>query len=122
MKRLTRKEEDAMKILWKAKRGFVKDLIEFHPDPKPPYNTFSTIIRVLESKGFAGHEAFGKNHQYFPLVTKQEYRKSLMKWVVKDYFGSSYKDVVFFLIDEEKISMKELKEIVKSSDKGKKKK
>jgi BlaI family penicillinase repressor len=122
MKRLTRKEEDAMKILWKAKRGFVKELIEFHPDPKPPYNTFSTIIRVLESKGFVGHEAFGKNHQYFPAVTKQEYRKTFMKSVVRDYFGGSYKDVVYFFLEEEKLETKELKEIFKSWDKGKKKK
>lgn len=119
MKKLTRKEEDAMKILWKAKRGFVKDLIEFHPEPKPHYNTFSTIIRVLESKGFVGHKAFGKNHQYFPQVTKQEYRKSFMKGVVKDYFGSSYTNVVEFFIEEGRIDIKELKSIVKAAEKGK---
>lgn len=119
MKRLTRKEEDAMKILWKAKRGFVKDLIELHPEPKPHYNTFSTIIRVLESRGFAGHKAFGKNHQYYPMVTKQEYRKSLMKSVVKDYFGSSYANVVEFFIEEGRIEVKELKSIVKAAEKGK---
>jgi predicted transcriptional regulator len=75
MKRLTRKEEEAMMILWKARKGFVKELIELHPEPKPHYNTFSTIIRVLEEKGYVSHKAYGKNHEYFPLVSKEEFRK-----------------------------------------------
>jgi BlaI family penicillinase repressor len=118
MKRLTRKEEDAMKILWTAGKGFVKDLIGLHPDPKPHYNTFSTLIRGLEEKGFISHTAYGKNHEYFPLVTKEVYRKSFMKNVVTDYFESSYQDVVSFFVEEKKLSPSDLKEIIKLIEKG----
>jgi BlaI family penicillinase repressor len=68
MKRLTRKEEEAMKILWKARKGFIKELLDLHPEPKPLYTTFSTVIRGLEEKGYVDHKAYGKNHEYFPLV------------------------------------------------------
>jgi BlaI family penicillinase repressor len=118
MERLTRKEEEAMKILWKAKKGFVKDLLELHTEPRPHYNTFSTLIRGLEEKGYISHKAFGKNHQYFPLVKKEEYRKSYMKKAVSDYFGSSYKNVVSFFIEENKIDADDLREIIKLIEKG----
>jgi BlaI family transcriptional regulator, penicillinase repressor len=118
MERLTRKEEEAMKILWKARKGFVKDLVDLHPEPKPHYNTFSTLIRGLEEKGYVGHKAFGKNHQYFPLIKKEEYRKSYMKKVVSDYFGSSYKNVVSFFVDENKIDADDLREIIRLIEKG----
>ena len=119
MKRLTRKEEEAMKIIWKARKGFVKELIEHHPEPKPHYNTFSTIIRVLEEKGYISHKAYGKNHEYFPAISKEEYRKAYMKEVVSDYFGSSYKSVVNFFVTENKISVKDLKKIIEIIEKGK---
>ena len=120
MKRLTRKEEEAMKILWKAKKGFIKDLIELHPGPKPLYTTFSTVIRGLEEKGYIGHKAYGKNHEYFPLIKKEEYRKIFMKEVVSDYFGSSYKNVVSFFVDEKKLSTDDLKKLIEIIEKGKK--
>jgi len=119
MKRLTRKEEVAMKIIWKARKGFVKELIELHPEPKPHYNTFSTIIRVLEEKGYISHKAYGKNHEYFPVISKEEYRKDYMKEVVSDYFGSSYKSVVNFFVTEKKINAEDLKKIIKIIEKGK---
>jgi len=118
MKKLTRKEEEAMQILWKAKKGFVKELIDLHPDPKPLYTTFSTVIRGLEEKGYAGHKAYGKNHEYYPLIRKEEYRKIFMKEVVSDYFGSSYKNVVSFFIDEKKISAKDLRKLINIIEKG----
>jgi BlaI family penicillinase repressor len=120
MKKLTRKEEEAMKILWKAKKGFVKDLIELHPGPKPLYTTFSTVIRGLEEKGYIGHKAYGKNHEYYPLIKKEEYRKIFMKEVVSDYFGSSYKNVVSFFVDEKKLSTDDLKKLIEIIEKGKK--
>jgi BlaI family penicillinase repressor len=120
MKRLTKKEEDVMKILWAAGKGFVKELINMHPDSKPHYNTFSTMIRGLEDKGFIGHKAYGKNHEYFPLVTKEAYRKSLMKNTVKDYFESSYRDVVSFFVEDNKLSSSDLKDIIKLIEKGNK--
>lgn len=118
MKRLTRKEEEAMKILWKAKKGFVKELIDLHPDPKPLYTTFSSLIRGLEDKGFVGHKAYGKNHEYYPLVKKEEYRNHFMKEVVKDYFGSSYKNVVSYFVNEKKLSPDDLKKLIEIIEKG----
>ena len=118
MKRLTRKEEEAMKILWKAKKGFVKELIDLHPDPKPLYTTFSSLVRGLEEKGFVGHKAYGKNHEYYPLVKKEEYRNHFMKEVVKDYFGSSYKNVVSYFVNEKKLSPDDLKKLIEIIEKG----
>ena len=120
MKRLTRKEEEAMKILWKAKKGFIKEFIEMHAEPRPLYTTFSTVIRGLEEKGYVNHKAYGKNHEYFPLIKKEEYRKKFMKDVVTDYFGSSYKNVVSFLVDEKKLSAEDLKKIIQIIEKGRK--
>lgn len=119
MKKLTRKEEEAMKILWKARKGFVKELIDLHPEPKPLYTTFSSIIRILEEKGYISHKSYGKNHEYFPLITKEEYRKIYMKEVVSDYFGSSYKNVVNFFVSEKKISADDLRKIIKIIEGGK---
>ena len=120
MKRLTRKEEEAMKILWKAKKGFIKDLINLHPEPKPLYTTFSSLIRGLEEKGFVDHKAYGKNHEYFPSVKKEEYRKLFMKEVVSDYFGSSYKNVVSFFVTEKKLNAEDLKKLIDIIEKGEK--
>ena len=120
MKRLTRKEEEAMKILWKAKKGFNKDLINLHPEPKPLYTTFSSLIRGLEEKGYVDHKAYGKNHEYFPSVKKEEYRKLFMKEVVSDYFGSSYKNVVSFFVNEKKLNAGDLKKLIEIIEKGEK--
>jgi BlaI family penicillinase repressor len=119
MKKLTRKEEEAMKILWKAKKGFIKELIEIHPDPKPLYTTFSSIIRGLEEKGYIDHKSYGKNYEYFPLIKKEEYRKIFMKEVVSEYFGSSYKNVVSFFVNEKKLSANDLKKLIQMIEKGK---
>jgi BlaI family penicillinase repressor len=118
MKQLTRKEEEAMKILWKAKKGFIKELIDLLPEPKPLYTTFSTVIRGLEVKGYVDHKAYGKNHEYYPVIKKEEYRKLFMKDVVKDYFGSSYKNVVSFFVDEKKLSANDLKKLIQLIEKG----
>jgi BlaI family transcriptional regulator, penicillinase repressor len=120
MKKLTRKEEEAMKILWKARKGFIKELIDLHPDPKPLYTTFSSVIRGLEEKGFIDHKAYGKNHEYYPLIKKEEYKKMFMKEVVSDYFGSSYKNVVSFFVNENNLSTEDLKKLIEIIEKGKK--
>ena len=118
MRRLTRKEEEAMKILWKARKGFIKELLALHPEPKPPYTTFSSVVRVLEEKGYVGYKAYGKNHEYYPLIKKEEYRRIFMKDVVTDYFGSSYKNVVSFFVNEKKLSADDLKKLIQIIDKG----
>jgi BlaI family transcriptional regulator, penicillinase repressor len=119
MERLTRKEEEAMKILWKAKKGFIKELLDLYKEPKPHYNTLSTLVRGLEEKGYVKHKAYGKNHLYYPTIAKEEYRKSFMKGFVGDYFGSNYKNVVSFFIDEKKINKEDLKAMIKIIEKGK---
>ncbi len=89
MKELTKAEEQIMQILWKMEKGFVKDIIAEMDEPKPAYNTVSTIVRILETKGVVSHEEFGKSHRYYPLVTKKEYTKFKMNDVVENYFGNS---------------------------------
>jgi BlaI family transcriptional regulator, penicillinase repressor len=120
MEKLTRKEEEAMQALWSTGRGFVKDLLENYPEPRPHYNTLSSLIRLLEEKGYVGHKAYGNTHEYFPLVTKEEYRREFMTDVVENYFGKSYKSVVSFFANEHNISADELKEIIEMIEKGRK--
>ncbi len=111
-KRLTKREEDVMKILWNAGKGFVKDLLIKHSEPKPHYNTFSTIIRGLEEKGFVAHNSYGNTHEYYPVITREDYRKLFIKNVVSDYFESSYQNVVSFFVKEEKLNVDDLKELI----------
>ena len=112
MRKLTRKEEELMKILWQIKEGFVKDIAEHYEDPKPHYNTISSLVRQLEEKGYVDHKAYGNTHQYFPLISKQEYRKVFIKDVVKDYFDNSYKQTVSLFIEEKNLSNEDLDELV----------
>ncbi len=109
---LTKKEEEVMKVLWELKEGFVKDIVEKYPDPKPHYNTVSTLVRLLEGKGFIAHKAYGNTHLYFPAITKQDYRKSFIKDVVKDYFDNSYKQTVSLFIEEKNLSSNDLDELM----------
>ena len=113
MKKLTRKEEEVMKILWKLEKAFVKDIIEQYNDPKPHYNTISSLVRLLQDKGIVGYKQYGNTYQYFPLISKEEYRSSFMKQVVSDYFDNSYKSAVAFFVKEKGLSAKELEELVK---------
>ncbi len=122
MEKLTNKEEEIMRVLWKLKKGFVKEVVAELPIPKPHYNTISTIIRNMEEKGFIKHQAFGKTHQYYPSVTKEEYRKMFMHKTIQNYFENSYKNVVSFFAKEEKISVDELKEIISIIEKSQKNK
>jgi predicted transcriptional regulator len=112
MQKLTNKEEEIMHILWKLEKAFVKDVLAEITDEKPHYNTLSTIIRNLEEKGYVGYDAYGKTHQYYPIVTKEKYRQRFMNTAIESYFNNSYKNVVSFFANEEKISVEELKEII----------
>ena len=111
MEKLTIKEEEIMQILWNIEKGFVKDVIDKLPSPKPPYTTVSSIIRILEGKGFVSHNTYGNTHEYFPIVSKEDYRKNSFTNFVDKYFDSSIKNVVSFLMKEEKLSTKEIEEI-----------
>lgn len=113
MKKLTKAEEQIMQVLWSLKKGFVKDIIRHLPKPKPAYNTVSTIVRILEKKGFVLHNAFGKTHEYFPTVTKDDYKKIYLDSIVKNYFSDSFKEMVSFFASDENMSIEELEEIGK---------
>jgi len=113
MKELTRAEEQIMQVLWRLGKGFVKDIVDELPDPKPAYNTVSTFVRILEKKGFVSHRAYGKTHEYFPLTSKDEYKKSYLKSFMKRYFGNSFQEMVSFFASDRDIGLEELEEIRK---------
>jgi len=113
MRDLTKAEEQVMQVLWKLKKGFVKDILEHFDEPKPAYNTVSTIVRILQEKGFVTHKAYGRTHEYFPLVTKDEYSKSHLSTFVNDYFSNSFEKMVSFFAREKSISLQEMEEIMK---------
>jgi BlaI family penicillinase repressor len=113
MRELTRAEEQVMQVLWKRKKGFVKDILEHFDDPKPAYNTVSTIVRILQDKGFVHHKAYGRTHEYFPIVTKDEYSRSHLSNFVNDYFSNSFGKMVSFFAKENNISVKEMEEIMR---------
>lgn len=112
MKELTRAEEQIMQILWKLEEGFVNDIIEKIPEPKPAYNTVSTIVRILEKKGFVDHKAYGKTHLYFPLISKKEYTRLFMKSFLGSYFGNSFREMVSFFAKEDNMSISEIEELM----------
>jgi len=117
MKELTKAEEQIMQELWILEKAFVKEIIDKLPEPKPAYNTVSTIIRILEKKGFVDHYAYGKTHQYFPLVSKTDYTKSYFKNFLSGYFSNSFQEMVSFFAKEDKMSLSELEEIIKEAGK-----
>ncbi|HNS16398.1 MAG TPA: BlaI/MecI/CopY family transcriptional regulator [Bacteroidales bacterium] len=111
MKELTRAEEQIMRILWRIRKGYVKDILNEMEEPRPAYNTVSTIVRILEKKKIVGHRVFGKSHEYYPLITQKEYMQRFLKGFVRDYFSSSYASLASFFAREEQLSMSELEEI-----------
>ncbi|PKP34424.1 MAG: transcriptional regulator [Bacteroidetes bacterium HGW-Bacteroidetes-15] len=113
MKELTKAEEQVMQILWNLEKAFVKDIVDQMPDPKPAYNTVSTIVRILEKKEFVGYNAYGKTHEYFPLINKKDYTGTFLKGFIKNYFGNSYKQMVSFFAKDENLSIEEMESIIK---------
>ena len=111
MNELTKAEEQVMQILWKIERGFVKDVIEHLDNPKPAYNTISTIIRILEKKGFVNHKAYGKTYEYFPIVSKKDYTKSFFGSFLQKYFSNSFQQLVSFFSNEDDLSLEEMEKI-----------
>lgn len=113
IKELTKAEEQIMHILWRLEKGFVNDVITELPSPKPAYNTVSTIIRILEKKGFVGHKAYGNTHEYYPLIEKEKYTKVYFKTFLNDYFSNSFAGLVSFFSKNEEIDIAEMEEIMK---------
>jgi len=113
MIRLTNKEETVMQILWRLKRAFVKEILAEIPDPKPPVTTLSSLVRKLQEEGLIDFESFGRTHRYFPVLKKEEYRKSALKMLMKNYFDGSPEQLLSFFVEEDKIEESELDELLK---------
>ncbi len=112
MKHLTNREEEIMELFWQKESFFVKDIIDELSEPKPHYNTISTIVRGLEEKGFVGHEQFGNTYRYFAAISRDEFSKNTIKNLVSKYFDKSYSSVVSMFVEEEKISLDEIKALI----------
>lgn len=117
---LNPKEEEVMKVLWKLRKAFVKEIVAEFPEPKPPYTSVSTIVRKLEARGVVGYDAFGKTHRYFPVLTQEEYRRNSFKKLFSNYFGGSYKSMVSFFLKEENADIDELERILEEIKKQEK--
>ncbi|MBU2527318.1 MAG: BlaI/MecI/CopY family transcriptional regulator [Bacteroidetes bacterium] len=113
MKTLTKAEEEIMHYLWEMGKTNVAGILEKMPEPKPAYNTVSTIIRILETKNFVSHEAAGKGYLYFPLVQKAEYSQFTLTNMANDYFGGSFKSMVSFFVNKKELSLHDLENILK---------
>jgi len=111
MKELTKAEEQVMQIIWELNKGFVNDIIAQLPEPKPAYNTVSTVVRILEKKGFVGHRAYGKTYEYFPVVSRKDYTKSYFGTFMNNYFGNSYQQLVTFFSKNGNLSLNDLEDI-----------
>lgn len=120
MIRINDKEEEIMNILWKLKKAFTKEIMEKINPPVPPYNTVLSMIRKLEKDGFVDHKTIGKSHQYFPKITKLTYQKSIMKHLMKDYFGGSPEKLLSFFMKEENLTEEEVNDILLKHKKNKK--
>lgn len=118
-KELTKAEEQIMKELWHMGRGFVKEIVDRLPEPKPAYNTVSTIVRILETKGFVTHESFGKSHRYLPKISKEEYKKGITGKLLTNYFDNSPKSMLSYFLEENRLDVQELDEILSIIERNK---
>ena len=120
MKRiLTPREEEVMQILWQLKKAFVKEILEQFKDPKPPYNTISSVVRKLESEGMVGFQAFGNTHQYFPILKKAAYRRFVLIKLIRDYFSDSPQTLLSHFAEEQNMDYEELQSIIDGLKKNK---
>ena len=120
MKHLTNREEEIMELFWEKGALFVKEIIDELEEPKPHYNTISTIVRGLEEKGFVDHEQFGNTYRYFAAITREEFSRNTIKNMVGKYFNKSYASVVSMFVKEENISLEEIKELIRQAEDAKK--
>lgn len=120
MKTLTKAEEQVMQVIWKIREGFIRDIMEAVPAPKPHQNTVATILKILVEKEFVGIKVFGRQHQYYPLITKDAYSKATMKSLVKSYFGGSFSEAVSFMVKENNISLEDLETLLQQLKKARK--
>lgn len=118
MQKLTKAEEQLMQVLWDLEKGFLKEVMEAIPDPKPSQSTVSTVLRILEEKGFVAHHTFGKIHQYYPLVDKGSYAKFFFGKFLNNYFDGSFRQMLNFFAREGSLDLKDMDAILKDLDQG----
>jgi predicted transcriptional regulator len=118
MQKLTKAEEEVMQILWRLNQAFVKEIIAEMDEPRPPYNTISSVVRVLEKKGFVAHESFGKTHRYYPTIKKASYRRFAFRSFFKDYFDNSHSNVLQYFAKEEGLQVDELEQMLEEIKAG----
>jgi len=119
---LTKAEEEVMQIIWQLERCLVRDILEQLGDPEMPHSTISSVVRILEKKGFVDHKAYGKTYEYFPIVSKEDYAQHGVKSLLEKYFGGSPRQLVSFLVQKEDMDLKELNDLLKKLDSSSKKK
>jgi BlaI family transcriptional regulator, penicillinase repressor len=112
MKPLTKAEEQIMQVLWKLDKAYLREIVEAMPNPKPHQNTIATLLKILAEKEFVGITVMNRHHQYYPLITKEDYSKRTIKQLVKGYFEGSFSNVVSFLVKENNISVEELESLL----------
>jgi predicted transcriptional regulator len=122
MKELTKAEDQIMQVLWELEKAFVKDIIDQLPNPKPAYNTVSTIVRILEKKGFIGYKAYGKTHEYYPLISREHYTRFYLNNMVTGYFNGSFNNLVSFFAKENNMKVQDIDQLVQELEKIKTKK
>lgn len=115
---LTAKEELAMNVFWEHGPQFVKDMLAFYEEPKPHFNTLSTVVRTLEEKGFVSHNSFGTSYQYYAVISSEQYHRKTLSSIVSKYFHGSYLNAISALVKEEEVSVDELKELIKQVENG----
>lgn len=118
---LTEKEAPLMKMLWEHGPLFVREMVELYPDPKPHFNTVATTVRIMEEKGYVGHEVLGSSHRFYAIGSKDDFCRRTLAGVIRDYFDNSYRSVVSSLVKDEKLSVDDLREIIAMIEKGEKK-
>ncbi len=119
MKQLTHAEEEVMQVIWQLGQGFVREILNELPEPKPAYNTVATVVKILEQKGFLAHEAFGKSYRYYPLVSKEAYKEATVQSVLSKYFSSSYKELLAFFVNNEDLSLQDIEALTEQLRKEK---
>ena len=112
MKTLTKAEEQVMQALWKLEKAFLRQIVEAMPNPKPHQNTVATLLKILTDKSFVGVNVLGRQHEYYPMISKDEYTKRTIKQIVKGYFEGSFGNVVSFMVKEKNISVEELEKLL----------
>ena len=120
LKELTKAEDQLMRVLWQLKKGFIKDIADQMPEPRPAYNTVATVLKVLKNKGFVEHEKVGNMYVYFPLIQEKDYTRFAFNKIFSNYFNGSYQRLVSFLAEEKEIDSNSRKELLKLAEKLKK--